>query len=437
MLSPGLHAYELYPADYTLVSFVVALPTTTSNLPLRTRLPVTCSTTISNCITLLGKELGLPSSTLDLVGPGSKSRVSRTVAATEEDQGERIRWDVSTGARHTARLDLSERLLNVVKDGQSDPIFVAIDESWLLESIRHDAPAEKSSDTQRDSGDIVDPSSTATVSTADEDEDKDDTLKANKVEPPLPSHCDGRTSAPTPARLSSLFAAAVDTKRHPSPPSTPQATLSGHQVDVADAIAQALSDNVDSGLPSSQNDWVFGSSAPLPLLQGPNHSQRRSEDIPRTNHLRHRSGKSVPTTGISVDTAISAASPAPLDPPSPTPHNFISLSTGTGSTITRLLSQDTGGSTASTPVQEGWTKRFSLPNFGGWIGSPASTMPRSMERPEDASDSGSIRSSTQESVHSNLRPLESHTTGGLWGWWTGSRPAEGSAEAYVMGLNER
>jgi diaphanous 1 len=33
-----------------------------------------------------------------------------------------------------------------------------------------------------------------------------------------------------------------------------------------------------------------------------------------------------------------------------------------------------------------------------------------------------------------VKPLEKQVTGGLWSWWTGNRPEEGSAEAYIEGL---
>ena len=38
------------------------------------------------------------------------------------------------------------------------------------------------------------------------------------------------------------------------------------------------------------------------------------------------------------------------------------------------------------------------------------------------------------SLSGNVKPLEKQFTGGLWSWWTGNRPEEGSAEAYIEGL---
>jgi len=49
-------------------------------------------------------------------------------------------------------------------------------------------------------------------------------------------------------------------------------------------------------------------------------------------------------------------------------------------------------------------------------------------------DQGSLRSVDGISFSGSLKPLEKQVTGGLWSWWTGNRPEEGSAEAYIEGL---
>ena len=49
-------------------------------------------------------------------------------------------------------------------------------------------------------------------------------------------------------------------------------------------------------------------------------------------------------------------------------------------------------------------------------------------------DQGSLRSVDGVSLGGSVKPLEKQATGGLWSWWTGNRPEEGSAEAYIEGL---
>lgn len=391
------------------------------------------ATTFSECIDTLSKELGLPTTIMDLAGPGSRSRVSRRATLVGGD--EKLRWTVTTYYNSGIKRQLSERVIDVLNGDGGDSVLVALDDAWMLAPIPDDPIAKEVVLKSPDNiGDLTRPDASS-PGLPETEGDKDDTLKASKADafagPPLVD----QLPRPAPARLSSIFAASVETNRHPAPPSTPQATLSGNDTDVADAIAQALSEDVDPGLPISHQDWRFG--APVtPLRENDQEYRRRSLETPRLSPVQHRSSKSIPTTSVSIEPM---SSPPSAHPSTPTPQGFFSLSTGTGSSITKPLSQETGDSTTSSPAQDGWTKRFSLPGFGGWIGSPASTISRSMQHPssDNVGYNGSIRSSVYDSVRSSVAPLEKQTTGGLWGWWTGSRPEEGSAEAYVAGLSHR
>lgn len=326
---------------------------------------------------------------------------------------------------------------------------VALDEDWLLEPSPSRQPtSERRSERLKGNDDMVElalalneideNTDPLTQKENAEAEEKDDTLKASnqglKTTPTPSAHATPARPRPT-ARLSSIFAAKVDTNQHPAPPSTPQMTLIHGGGNVADAIAEALSES-DRGLPDhgvhemNMNELERRLGSPRSDKgKPPRHS---SMDI--SGPARLLFGKSPPTSAMSPDTPDTVSSPTP---PSPSPHAFVSLSAGSGISLTKLLPQTTGGSVSSTPGGEGWSKRFALPSFGGWIGSPASTMSRSIADTMGPPDSGSVRSSAQVSMASSNRPLEKQTTGGLWGWWAGShQPEEGSAGAFVQGLVE-
>jgi diaphanous 1 len=117
------------------------------------------------------------------------------------------------------------------------------------------------------------------------------------------------------------------------------------------------------------------------------------------------------------------AFPANSSPRTPTARPFISLSTASGSTVTKLLAQHTGDSTTSTQSQDTWGARFGL---GAWTGGTPGKSPQV--------DQGSLRSVDGISLSGSVKPLEKQITGGLWSWWTGNRPEEGSAEAYIEEL---
>jgi diaphanous 1 len=117
------------------------------------------------------------------------------------------------------------------------------------------------------------------------------------------------------------------------------------------------------------------------------------------------------------------AFPTNSSPRTPTARPFISLSTVSGSTVTKLLAQHTGDSTTSTQSQDTWGARFGL---GAWTGGTPGKSPQV--------DQGSLRSVDGISLSGSVKPLEKQVTGGLWSWWTGNRPGEGSAEAYIEGL---
>ena len=364
----------------------------------------------------------------------------------EEEAPEPVRWAITTDGNSGERLEMDSNVLDSVKRLGGKTVHVALDDEWLLEpspsrqQIPKRIPGRLEEDDHTTELGLAlrerDRNMDRTTHTVEEE--KDSTLKASNQGPkttPTPSaHATPTRPRPT-ARLSSIFAATVDTNQHPAPPSTPQMTLLHGAGDVADAIAEALSES-DRGLPDQGLDRVslnelerrFGSP------QSDKGKPPRHSSMEISGPARLLFGKSPPTSAISPDTPDPVSSPTP---PSPSAHAFVSLSAGSGISLTKLLPQTTGGSVSSTPGGEGWSKRFALPSFGGWMGSPASTMSRSVADNMLPPESGSVRSSAQVSMASSTRTLEKQTTGGLWGWWSGGhQPEEGSAEAFVKGLLE-
>ena len=436
--------YELLPPRSAIQRFDVLLPTSSSTRPLRTSLVIDDTTTLSQCIDMPSDELGLPVSTLELAGPGSRSRASRrSRPITDEDEApEPIRWALTMNGESGERAGMDDRVLETIARLGGTIIRVSLDREWLFEPSHSRPRTAKRIDHVQGGDDNIslalsDLDSDLEPSTPGAKEEKDDTLKAHgqglKSTSTPSAHITPTRPKPT-ARLSSIFAATVDTNQHPAPPSTPQMTLVNGG-DLAGAIAEALSDG-DHGLPvHGIGDQVdlneLGKRFASPMSTKGHNSKSRSVDV--SGPARLLFGKSSPTSAISPDTPELASSPTP---PSPSPHAFVSLSAGTGVNLTRLLPQSTGGSVSSTPGDEGWSKRFTLPSFGGWMGSPASTLSRIAGEMPPA-DTGSMKSSAQVSMASSIRPLEKQTTGGLWGWWAGvHQPEEGSAEAFVQGLVE-
>ena len=122
---------------------------------------------------------------------------------------------------------------------------------------------------------------------------------------------------------------------------------------------------------------------------------------------------------------------SPSSPRTPTAKPFISLSTASGSSFTRLLAQNTGDSVQS-QATDTWSSRLGL-GLGAWVG--GSPTPTKYSPSPEVMQEGSVRSVDQASLSGSLKPLEKQVTGGLWGWWTGAnKPEEGSAEAYIEGL---
>ncbi len=130
----------------------------------------------------------------------------------------------------------------------------------------------------------------------------------------------------------------------------------------------------------------------------------------------------------------------PATQSAPRAFSFISLSAGTSAGLAQLLPSFTG-STSSTLNQngahsqgkaEGWSNRFSIASLGKWSNSLPSTASIAGEEHE-------VTTSRPESVYSERSEasLEKQTTGGLWGWWTGStKPEEGSAEAFIQVMRD-
>lgn len=416
--------YELLSPNDTLIPFQVVLPTSTSSRPITLRLPIRPGTTLADVLATLKKELGLPSSPLDLVGSaprsgasGSRSR-SRSGSRSGPVDAE-IRWAVTLGFGGR-RLDLKDKMLDVVSaKGAGDVVMcVGMDEDWLFEVAPDHAKSRVDSTTVRVMEEVVE----------ETEEEKDDTLKAisgavNQVTTTPGSKSSKGKDATTPssppgsagnqARLSGLFHAWADTNQHPVPPSTPQLTL------VSSETTSSLAEHLHQA-----NQGHFFVSSPTEGI-----------DAGSTSDL------TTPTKRSSLDHSRPVLVSSPR---TPIAKPFISLSTATGSSITRLLSQNTGGSTSSssTPAAsvDTWGSRFALPSLGlgTWAGSPVVT-PNKGEL--GTHETGSLRSIAMSSeggsmsMNGSTKPLEKQMTGGLWSWWTGAnKPEEGSAEAYVEGL---
>ena len=407
-LDPSQRDYDLIPSNQPLIQFSVLVPTSTSLTPIRLRLPVLETTTIADCLSLLRRELGLPVSTLDLVGPGSRSKGSRVGNGDAA-----IRWAVRLGPDGD-KLDLDCLALEVSKG--EEVIHVSIDEEWLYELT----PSHSKSPSM--SG----PTDTAKQGNAGEnEEDKEDTLKAASPRP-LTAILARAQDTPTPqspaqARLSGLLHAWVNTKQHPAPPPTPQLTLVGGET--TNALAGLLSQGMEDQLVISPSQTQGDDGTPTWASSGDMVNPVPSLADMMLN-MQEVADQGTPTKSSRRYSIIpNLAFPTGSSPRSPTARPFISLSTSFGSSFTKLLAQTTGESTISTPSQDTWGARFGL---GAWAGGTPTRSPQV--------DQGSIRSVDGVSLSGSVKPLEKQVTGGLWSWWTGNGPEEGSAEAYIEGL---
>lgn len=408
-LDPSRMEYDLIPSNKSLIPFSVLVPTSTSVIPIRLRLPVFEITTIDDCLALLRRELGLPVSTLDLVGPGSRSKGSRVGNGDTA-----IRWAVRLGSDGD-KLDLDCLALEVSKG--EEVIHVSIDEEWLYELTPSHSRSPSTSgadETGLKQGD------------QEEGEDKEDTLKAASPRPQTAFLAKARENqtpqSPAHARLSGLFHAWVDTNQHPAPPPTPQLTLVGGET--TNALAGLLSEGME--------DQLVISPSPTQEVDGGTPTWASSGDmvipVPRLAdmmlNMQEVADQGTPTKSSRRYSLIpNLASPTSSTPRTSTARPFISLSTASGSSFTKLLAQTTGESTTSTPSQDTWGARFGL---GAWAGGTPIRSPQV--------DQGSIRSVDGISLSGSVKPLEKQVTGGLWSWWIGSRPEEGSAKAYIEGL---
>jgi hypothetical protein len=417
--------YGLLSPNDTLIPFQVVLPTSASSHPITLRLRVRPETTVEDALDILKKDLGLPSSPLDLVGPaprsgagGSRSRSSSGSRSGPFDA--EIRWAVTLGSGGR-RLDLEDRILDWIRaKGAGDVVVnVCMDEDWLFEVAPDHAKSRVDSTTVRVMEEVVE----------ETEEEKDDTLKAisgavNQATTTPGSKLSKGNDATTPssppgsagnqARLSGLFHAWVDTNQHPVPPSTPQLTL----------VSSETTSSLAEQLHQANQDHFFVSS----LTEG--------IDADSTSDL------ATPTKRSSLDHSRPVLGSSPR---TPIAKPFISLSTATGSSITRLLSQNTGGSTSSssTPAAsvDTWGSRFALPSLGlgTWAGSPVITPNKGQLGGHETGSLRSIAMSSEGgsmSMNGSTKPLKKQMTGGLWSWWTGAnKPEEGSAEAYVEGLS--
>jgi len=252
-LDPSQMEYDLIPSNQPLIPFSVLVPTSTSVLPIRLHLPVFETTTIADCLALLRRELGLPVSTLDLVGPGSRSKGSRVGNGDTA-----IHWAVRLGPDGD-KLELDCLALEVSKG--EGVIHVSIDEDWLYELIPTHSRSPSTSipdETRMKQGNQEDK------------EDKEDTLKAASPRPRtaiLAKTQDTPTpQSPAQARLSGLFHAWVDTNQHPAPPPTPQLTLIGGEA--KNTLAGLLSEGMEDQLIVSPSQIEVDDGTPIRASSG-------------------------------------------------------------------------------------------------------------------------------------------------------------------------
>ena len=222
------------------------IPTSTSIRPLSLRLPVHESTTIGECLAQLHRELGLPISTRDLVGPGSRSKGSTSSGADTA-----IQWAVRLGSLDGERVALDKRIMDIATRGLA--MHISIDEGWLYEMT----PSHSRSPSMARQND------TSEVHYQDEEEEKEDTLKAASPKRRTAILADKVTSPQKPgqARLSNLFHAWVDTNQHPAPPSTPQRTLVGGEA--TDVLAAVLHEGMEDRLALSPEREHVSASTPI------------------------------------------------------------------------------------------------------------------------------------------------------------------------------
>ena len=221
ILDPTVREYDFITPEQTLIPFSVLLPTSTSSQPLCTKLLVSPTTTVADCLDILVRELGLPVYTLDLVGPGSRSEGSKRSARTGVDTA--IRWSVRAGTSRE-KLETDQRLLKINQGDLGVAIHVSIDEEWLLELTPGHTTPKVPSEANTNEKDVNEDDGEG------EGDDKEDTLKAQakvQIETPRKRTAilvgkDTPTSPQSPgqARLSGLFHAWVDANHHPAPPPT-------------------------------------------------------------------------------------------------------------------------------------------------------------------------------------------------------------------------
>lgn len=489
---PLTSIYHLIPPRIPIIIARVELPTTTSSISLSLRIPVTASTTVLDILETLKSDLGLPTSTSDLIGNrfrGEKSRArsrshvssifSGTGSETSRGQGDDIKWKVLK-MPGKSRLQMEQYILSI-DDGKADEVLmVEMDEGWLLEKV------EPSTQT----------------STTEIEEEESNTLKAStsgqNVASPKPTGSlsppasfQGGTSSSN--RLSGLFHGWLDANQHPAPPPSPQLSIVSGQGaartplnlnDLTGALKGDAKPILASHLrhthsrPSSISGPLKSPTGitspilnPMELVQSPTTmsvideeewegflddlnlrgakrdamadlpADRKAYLLAQSKTLQTTPPKSVAGVGgvLSPDSTITT----PPEPTSPKAASFISLSAGTSLGLTRLLPQLTGTSTDSTrspnPAKHGWTKRLSLASLGSWTGVSVPSESDLLGLPAEEED-GQItpRAETASLFERDYTPMEKQSTGGLWGWWAGSanKPEEGSPGHFVEGLKD-
>jgi hypothetical protein len=144
-------------------------------------------------------------------------------------------------------------------------------------------------------------------------------------------------------------------------------------------------------------------------LHGPKRDAMNALDAHRKRYLLEQS-----------KTASSTKSKSSQDP-----RAFVSLSSASGSSMTKMMPQLTGASTKSPPPASvsSWTKRLSIASLAAWTSTSSDQL--GTEVPGIDGD----KTPTMEKP----QPLEAQTTGGLWGWWSGATE-KGEGENDIAGF---
>ncbi|ODN75497.1 hypothetical protein L202_06627 [Cryptococcus amylolentus CBS 6039] len=404
--------FTLIQPQTPIIEILITIPTSSSLDPLKTRVPISTSSTFSQILSELENTLGLPRSTADLLSPSAPGGVSKSRTGSYAGQGtagssnDVLQWQVSM--EHTGsytRLALEANVFDSLKHSQNPTIQLYLDEDWLLNGSSTKGGGEEGA------------------------EEEGGTIKATAAAHVAESPSSKR-------RLAGLFQPLVSQAAPMAPLAVPTlqgagATQDGHTDGVTNGLAEAMGETLGPAGKAAydEDEW-----------------ERLLDDLNLHGAKRDAMNAITPSRKaliLSQNRRSSVSSNTSPTCPS-NPATFFSLSAGTNIGLTRLLPQYTGPSFASyeqghkeeggASGEEGWAKRFSLTSFKDWTApsaSPAAVAEAHESTPEPAPEAA-------KEPHISAKPMEKQGTGGLWAWWTGaSKPEDGSPAAFIEGLEQR